>query len=52
MLAASQGDPFAQNSVGDSFFYGLGTDINYDEAFKWYKKSAEQGLMEAQLSLE
>ena len=50
MLAESRRSIFSE--LGWKFFLlRLGTDINYDKAFNWYKKSAEQGLMEAQLSL-
>lgn len=33
----------AQNELGDCYYYGLGVEQNYEEAVKWYRKSAEQG---------
>jgi len=53
---AEQGDPRAQNALGD--LYGTGKvrvsqnrDEGYAEAVKWYRKAAEQGLAAAQSSL-
>lgn len=48
-LAAEQGHAIAQARLGDFYYYG---DENDDyEAFKWYKKSAEQGNRNAQYGL-
>ena len=33
------------------YHYGLGVDQNHSGAVKWYRKAAEQGLIEAQFSL-
>jgi len=53
---AEQGDPRAQNALGD--LYGTGNvrvsqnrDEGYAEAVKWYRKAAEQGFAAAQSSL-
>ena len=48
---AKDGDPEAQNIVGQIFEKGLGQPADYKAAFDWYKKSAEQGNGEAQLNL-
>ena len=40
---AEQGDPEAQNKIGDIYRLGQGVKTDYKEAVKWYKKSAEQG---------
>ena len=29
----------------------VGTDINYEKAFKWFEKSAEQGYVDAQYNI-
>lgn len=49
--AATNGDKLAQYWLGDCYYLGRGVSINYDEAFKWYMKSAEQGLDSAQISV-
>ena len=47
--AATNGDKLAQYWLGDCHHYGRGVSINYDEAFKWYIRSAEQGFDSAQI---
>jgi hypothetical protein len=39
---AEAGDPEAQVAMGWMALTGMGADRNYDEAFAWYRKSAEQ----------
>ena len=41
-LAAEQGDKYAQFSLGYLYEKGNGVSQNYEEAIKWYQKSAEQ----------
>ena len=48
---AERGDARAQYSLGEKFYYGLDTALNYAEAAKWYQKAAEQGLSLAQNKL-
>jgi TPR repeat protein len=36
---------------GDSYFFGHGIEENKEEAFKWYRKSAETGYAKAMLAL-
>lgn len=40
---AKKGDAEAQYKIGDHYFFGIGVPQNYENAVKWYKKSAEQG---------
>ena len=40
---AMKGRPEAQYYLGEMYEQGLGTKPNLDNAFKWYKNSAEQG---------
>lgn len=41
---AEQGDPFAQNGLGDLFYNGYGiVPQDYKVAAKWYRLSADQG---------
>jgi TPR repeat protein len=40
---AKKGRPDAQYYLGEMYEHGLGTTQNLDNAFKWYKKSADQG---------
>lgn len=51
MEAAANGDPEAQCSVGDCYFWGEGVEKNYSNAVKWYMKSAKQGNADAQAAL-
>lgn len=47
----SKNDVWAQFFLAQCYEYGYGTDANYFEAFKYYKKSAERGLLIAQYAL-
>ena len=49
--AAEQGDPNAQDNLGESYLSGWGVEKNEQEAVKWFRKAAEQGLAEAQQNL-
>lgn len=49
--AALQGHSTAQYKLGQKYFNGLGVEQNYEEAGKWYKRSAKQGCREAQYEL-
>jgi TPR repeat protein len=40
---ANKGDARAQYYLGEMYEQGLGTAQNFDVAFKWYAKAAEQG---------
>ena len=48
---ASQGDPFAQNALGEIYDYAKGVEQNYVEGVKWYQAAADQGLAVAQYNL-
>lgn len=48
---AEQGDPRAQNYVGEIYERGLGTEPDYALAAKWYNKAAEQKYAAAQVNL-
>ncbi len=49
--AAEEGDAEAQNTVGEIFEQGLGTEPNYEVAALWYRRAAEQGHKGAQFNL-
>ena len=49
--AASQGQAMAQLMLGDCYYNGQGTAVDYEAAFYWYTKAAEQGNTSAQVSL-
>ena len=49
--AAEEGDADAQNTVGEIFEQGLGTDPNYEVAALWYGRAAEQGHKTALFNL-
>ena len=50
-LAAEQGDPTAQNSLGRMYAKGEGVIQDSTEAEKWFRRAAENGLAEAQFNL-
>jgi uncharacterized protein len=45
---AEQGDPAAQNALGDLYAHGQGVTQDYRQAAQWYRLAAEQGLAVAQ----
>jgi len=49
--AAERGEPEAQNTVGEIFEQGLGTESNPTLAAVWYRRAAEQGFKAAQANL-
>ncbi len=48
---AEQGDPEAQNRLGDIFSEGRGAAKDYSQALLWYQKAADQGFAPAEFSL-
>jgi TPR repeat protein len=42
-IKAATGDAEAEADLGHAYANGLGTLVDYNEAFEWNKKSAEQG---------
>lgn len=49
--AAEQNNPWAQNSLGDLYYYGKGVGQNAAEAAQYYQKAAQQGWAPGQYSL-
>ena len=45
--SADQGLDVAQLNTGNLYENGYGVPQDYDEAFEWYKKAADQGNQEA-----
>lgn len=50
-LAAANGDPSAEFEVGARMAEGKGTPQNFQEAAKWYARSADRGFAQAQYRL-
>ncbi len=48
---AQQGDAVAQNTIGEIFEKGLGTDPDFGVAAHWYELAAQQGNASAQFNL-
>ena len=48
---AENEDPEAQYNLGNMYYFGTGVAKDYNEAVKWYRKAAEQGLAQAQNNL-
>lgn len=48
---ADEGDPTAQNYMGELFEKGINGTPDYETAAIWYKKASEQGFSQAQLNL-
>ncbi|MCB1521850.1 MAG: SEL1-like repeat protein [Hyphomicrobiaceae bacterium] len=50
-MAAAKGDPSAEFEVGARFAEGKGIDQSFEQASRWYKKSATQGFVQSQYRL-
>jgi len=48
---ANQGDGLAQFNLAGLYSKGYGVKIDDEEAFNWFKKSAEQGIAKAQYNV-
>lgn len=48
---ASQGNPSAQNRIGEMYEFGYGVDRNPANAYDYYRRAAEQGYVGAQHNL-
>jgi mono/diheme cytochrome c family protein len=48
---ALEGDAEVQNFIGHMFFYGEGTEQDFEEAHMWFHRAAEQGNPTAQRNL-
>ncbi len=48
---AEEGDPDAQNKIGEIYERGVGSEPDYTLAAAWYRKAAEQGHKRAQINL-
>ena len=49
--AALRGDPAAAYEVAARFAEGRGTQVNYEEAIKWYERAADKGIVLAMFRL-
>ena len=49
--AAEQGDMGAQFHLGNMYYNGEGTEVNYEKALYWWEKAAEQGDVRAQFNV-
>ena len=49
--SAEQGNLNAQFNLAYSYFFGLGTNADQNEAIKWWKASADRGFLESNVSL-
>lgn len=50
-LAENAGDPYAQRFLGEMYAKGQGVEQNYEQAIKWYRSSAENGVAASQYKL-
>ncbi|MFO7581422.1 SH3 domain-containing protein [Guyparkeria sp.] len=50
-MSAEKGDPQSQFALGSVFEKGKGVSIDLEKAHKWYRLSADNGLLEAQVRL-
>ncbi len=48
---ANEGDVKAQYDLGECYYKGIGVDISYEKAIKWWRKSAVQGNVDAQYNI-
>ena len=49
--AAAQNYPFAQNSLGVMYQYGVGVTKDYEQALEWYRKAAARGYPVAEKNI-
>lgn len=49
--AAEQGNLDAMSALGGGYYFGNGTEVNKDLAFKWINKSANQGHIDSMMIL-
>lgn len=49
--AAEYGNEYAQNALGDCYYFGRGVEQNYEKAVEWYTEAAEQDNADAQYML-
>lgn len=47
--SAGNGDAYSQLLLGYKYYNGLDVPLDFSEAIKWYRKSAEQGYADAQI---
>lgn len=50
-VLARRGNAAAQNCLANCYLEGIGVEEDYEEAFIWYQKAAEQGYVEALFGL-
>ena len=50
-IGAMSGDMRCQNALGCFYSKGIGTDQDFNKAFEWFSKSAEQGFNKAKFNL-
>lgn len=50
-VAAGYGNPDAQNTIGEMYYYGRGFTQNFEQAYRWIRKAAEHGFPPAQSNL-
>lgn len=48
---AERGDAASQNALGTMYWNGTGIQPDYQEAFKWKQRAADQGLRQAQIHI-
>lgn len=51
MSRAKAGDAQAQHYVGEIYERGMGTDPDFEEAARWYRKAADQGFSRSMVNL-
>lgn len=51
VLAAEQGNAYAMFALGNLYYYGNGTDVDYKKAFDYLHSSAENGCVHAYFRL-
>ena len=51
LKSAQGGDANAQHNVGNFYAVGIGVDQDYKEALKWWRRAADQCIVEAQYAI-
>ncbi|MBQ1466141.1 MAG: sel1 repeat family protein [Eubacteriaceae bacterium] len=50
-IAAEMGNKYAQNLLGECYMLGDGVEMDFEKAFSWFEKAAQQDYAPAQVSI-
>ena len=51
MEEASMGEPVSERKIGECYYYGIGIEIDFEEAFYWFNEASKQNDVKAKILL-